>query len=311
MCEIFINTVEFRFSIDAPRPSWIEIAEFVKQIHADVLDVETVYKLTENRSICIKYKSESAMLEALRKNSEPQHFKYASGNSVQVSMVVAGRNIEYVRVFDLPPEISDDDLLLAFQPYGKVERVDREKFPGNLGLDHVYNGVRGVHIEVENEIPSMISIRNRKAKVFYDGLKDKCFLCQSRGHRMNSCPKRKNTYAAIAKAAETVSLVEDLNATVDEIEEVIEEEVLEEPPELEKELTGKKQRVDKQKPEIDDDYIQRTYGIPNATQLVNNFNAVMEEQKKKLVASQRRAQFASSGSVDPAPPRKSSRKGNR
>lgn len=316
MCEMFINTVEFRFSIDAPRPSWVEIADFVKQIHSDVLDVETVYKLTENRSVCIKYKTETAMLKALGMNSEPQKFQYASGKSVEVCMVNAGRNVEYVRVFDLPPEISDDDLLVSFKQYGKVDRIVREKFPGNLGLDHVYNGVRGVYIDMEKEIPSSIMVKNRKAKLFYDGLKDQCFLCQSRGHLRNTCPTRKNsskpnTYAAVTRAEETVSLTQEPIATEDDIVEVIEEEILEETLELDEAQAEKKQQAGKQKPEIDDDYIHRTYGIPNASQLVNNFNAVMEEQKKKLVASHRRAQFASSGSVERAPPRKSSRKGDR
>lgn len=82
--------------------------------------------------------------------------------------------------------------------------------------------MQGVHIEVEKDIPSSIGIKNQKAKVCYDGLRDKCFACQSQERRMNSCPTRNTTNAAITKAKETVTVEEEL----------IEEETLEEPLEV-------------------------------------------------------------------------------
>ncbi|XP_062559694.1 uncharacterized protein LOC134224391 [Armigeres subalbatus] len=78
------------------------------------------------------------MQDALRKNREPRKFCYSSGKTVEVRMIIAGSNIRYVRVFDLPPEIPDEDLSSVLGQYGTVEYSVREKFPVDLGLDHLY-----------------------------------------------------------------------------------------------------------------------------------------------------------------------------
>lgn len=114
-----------------------------------------------------------------------------SGVSVEVRMKIAGESMRYVRVFDLPPELPDDKLEGVLREFGKIERVVREKFPPNLGLDHLFTGVRGVYMDVTKDIPPSIDIAGRKT-IFYDGLKDTCFLCQTVGHRRNSCPQRKS-----------------------------------------------------------------------------------------------------------------------
>lgn len=65
-----------------------------------------------------------------------------------------GSNVQNIRVFNLPPELPDNVLKQRLLEYGKVDRVVREKFPPNLGLDHLYTGVRGIYTDVQKEIPT-------------------------------------------------------------------------------------------------------------------------------------------------------------
>ncbi|XP_062705371.1 uncharacterized protein LOC134287501 [Aedes albopictus] len=160
--------------------------------------------MEEDRSLSIKFKTAATMEEALRTNTGPVKFSYSSGKTIDVIMSRAGSNVRYVRIFDIPPEVSDEDLSLVLGKYGKIESVIREKLPPNLGLDHMFNGVRGLHIDVESDIPPTVQILQWKGKVFYEDLKNKCFLCQQEGHRRNSCPQRQ-TRNQKAKGVETVS----------------------------------------------------------------------------------------------------------
>lgn len=233
---IIENTVKFRFPVSAPRPTWAEIAAFLKKLEPNVMHMETVYKMGDDRSLCIKYMSTDAMKQALQRNVDIVKFQYSNGKSIDVRMLPAGGNIRYVRVFDVPPEISDEDLSLALGKYGKIERMIREKFPSDLGLDHMFTGVRGLYMEVEKEIPPTVEILHWKGKIFYEELRNKCFLCQSVGHQRSNCPQRAvrtqrenekrevnlpRTYAGVV--IEAVTGTEEQESV-----EILEEEVIEE-----------------------------------------------------------------------------------
>ncbi|KXJ62507.1 hypothetical protein RP20_CCG013357 [Aedes albopictus] len=191
MCEI-VNTAQFRFPPGSPRPTLEDIATFLKELNADVNTMETVYKTAHDRSLFIKFTSQAALLETMERNAEPKTFAYSNGSCVEVRMFIAGTNVRYVRVFDLPPEVTDNTLTLEMEKFGTVQRVVREKFPANLGLGHLFTGVRGVHIDVKKDISPMIEVMGRKGRIFYDGLKNTCFSCHATGHRKDSCPKRRS-----------------------------------------------------------------------------------------------------------------------
>lgn len=77
-----VNTVQFRFPPASPSPSWTEIAMFLKQLNVDLMKMETAYKTSNDRSLCVKFVSPEAMTEALEKNTETRRFQYSSGSSV-------------------------------------------------------------------------------------------------------------------------------------------------------------------------------------------------------------------------------------
>lgn len=47
-------------------------------------------------------------------------------------------------------------------------------------------------MEVKQDIPATIHVRNFQARVFYEGLQNKCFVCGSTEHLKANCPKRSN-----------------------------------------------------------------------------------------------------------------------
>lgn len=184
------NTVKFSFGDGARKPSMGEIINFAKTLDADPMQMEAIYRVAEEKSLFIKFKVEEAMCHTLKNNSEQLTFRYDDGKAVEVHMLNADEYIQYVRVYDLPPEVPDKNLALVLGKYGKVKRVVREKFPPELGFD-IYTGIRGVYMDVKKEIPTSLHFLNRKGNVFYPGNKNVCFVCKIEGHQMNSCPKRK------------------------------------------------------------------------------------------------------------------------
>ena len=189
MCEIK-NTIRFQFSHGQEKPDMGDICNFAKGLDADPGQMEAVYRIGEERSIFIKFRSEESMLHALNFNTEELIFHYANGKTAEVHMSDASEYIEYIRVYDLPPEVPDNELEKVLKKYGKVKRVIREKFPVELNLD-ACTGVRGIYMDVKKEIPTSLHFLNRKGNIFYDGNKGRCCLCKAEGHLVLSCPKRK------------------------------------------------------------------------------------------------------------------------
>lgn len=195
---IIKNTLVFQFPETAAGPTLVEIARFVKTFDADKRSMESSYKISDERVVCIKFKTEAAMKEALLQNPELHTFQYSNGTTTEIRMTVAGGCIRYVRVFDLPPEVSDIEVSLVLGKYGTIKRMVREKFPAELELD-LFTGVRGIYMDIKKEVPSTIYVVHRRGRVYYEGLKQRCFLCKEEGHLKVNCPqnKRRNTTCAV------------------------------------------------------------------------------------------------------------------
>lgn len=226
-------------------------------------------------------------------------------------MAIVGESMRYVRVFDLPPELPDDKLEGVLREFGRIERVVREKFPPNLGLDHMFTGVRGVYMDVKKDIPPSIDIAGRKAKIFYDGLRDTCFLCQTVGHRRNSCPQRKSrdrkqeeskqektgngSYAAVVSGNQAMPTE---TIPTDDIIEVLDEEFLDQPTEtVEMELNDShtyKHTSEKETQQQESMEKLKVVAI------------AIKEAFENKTASMRRAQFANSNSSSGSQPKKKS-----
>lgn len=322
--QTIINTVKLEFPAGLPRPSWAEIAGFLKALDIDTQNMETVYKMGYDRSVRIKYKTEDAMKDALRRNRDGVLFHYSSGQSVELRMMIAGINIQYVRVFDVPPEVDDKDVTLVLGKYGNVHRTQREKFPAGLGVDHLHTGVRGIFMEVNCDIPPSLDIGKWKAKVFYDGLREKCFVCQMEGHRRNNCPsvkpkeKKKQTestisYAGVVEAGSAAS-PNRTEIVEEDIIEIVEEEILEQRPMEAEKVESKRTSkyfdgMDAERLDEIDRGAAELLGLENFSENIGKLSDMIAAlpNGSKTTASERRAQFASSGSTE-LRPKKSARK---
>lgn len=300
---MFVNTVQFRFPVGSPRPTWSEIAGFLKKLDTDLMAMETVYKTAQDRSLFIKFTSPEAMMESMKKNAEPRQFVYASGKTIGVRMMVAGANTRYVRVFDLPPELTDYNLSLVIGNYEVIDRVVREKFPSDLGVDHLFTGVRGVYMDVKSSIPPTLKVGEWEGRIFYEGLKDTCFLCREEGHRRDSCPQRKIrstkekekqessgscSYADIASGNTTTSVEQRSDDGYIDVSE--EGEVEDNGPPTEVSDSGIKTPAEKRWKE----------SMAKLEEVAKAIKEAMENPQ----ASQRRAQFASSKSGSGSAPKK-------
>lgn len=116
-------------------------------------------------------------------------FQYENGQITPVTFAPARGNYKYVRIFGLPVEIEDKHVASTMSKYGKIQHMVRERYGVDTGFP-ILNGVRGVHIELSSEIPAQIFVQHFQAKVFYDGMRNKCFVCGSTEHVKTNCQKR-------------------------------------------------------------------------------------------------------------------------
>lgn len=181
------NTLVFEFPKDAPGPTLIEISRFVKNFGADRGKMDTCYRNADEKCIFFRFKTAEAFNDAIVDNPEVLTFRYSDGNTVQVKMSVAGGLYKYVRIFNLPPEVEDAEIGRVLAKYGKIKKMVREKFPPECELD-LYSGIRGAYMDVQKPIPAGLFIRNCKARIFYEGFKNRCFHCKADDHLKLNCP---------------------------------------------------------------------------------------------------------------------------
>lgn len=209
------GTLAFLFPRDAAQPTVADMARFIKTLKGYPSSMETAYKISEEKSVFIRFKSQEAMNYVFVNNDKSLPFLYTDGKEATVRMSVAG-NTRYVRIFDLPPEISDANLVSVMAKYGTIRRTVRERFPAEYQLN-MFTGVRGIYIDLEQEIPEILYFCNRKGRLYYDGLVQKCFKCNSDTHLKKSCPLLHEQQQGNAQRSATIPL------KVDKIGEKVEE----------------------------------------------------------------------------------------
>lgn len=184
------NTVGFEFGRSGAMPSLKEAVSFIaKDLGIKDTDVHSVYRDPAENIFFVKFKDESALKEVTKRLKATETFRYGDGREVTVHVAVADGFFRYVRIFNLPPEVTDDEIAAAMAKFGTIRQLVREKLPTDLSFN-AYSGIRGVHMEVKSEIPAAMYIGHFKCRIFYEGLRNRCFICKQEGHVKAECPTK-------------------------------------------------------------------------------------------------------------------------
>ena len=93
-----------------------------------------------------------------------------------------------VRVANLPPELPDNVVQLAFACFGDVKRI-QEEFWSQQYRYKASTGIRIISIDLKMHIPSHLNIEGTRALVSYDGQPATCYCCHQPGHTYHNCPQ--------------------------------------------------------------------------------------------------------------------------
>lgn len=183
------NTVKLVCSSGSKTPAHLEVLKFaLQQLKVPPADLHSVYRDENENKFYLKFIDDSKFATFMSGLEEAYTFPYDDGTATRVQLELASRIFRYVRIFSLPPEIEDKDIAQVLGQFGTIRQQVRERFAAAHGVN-IFTGVRGVHMEVAKEIPPHLYIGHFRARIFYDGLKNKCFLCRSEGHVKSDCPK--------------------------------------------------------------------------------------------------------------------------
>lgn len=183
------NTVKLVFGPGSKVPSHLEVLKFsLGNLKLSAADIHSIYKDENGGQFYVKVIDEPTFSAFIADSEENYSFSYDDGSVTEVQVDQACRIFRYVRIFNLPPEIEDREIQYVLGQYGTIRQHVRERFPSEVNVN-IFTGVRGVHMEVSREIPAHLYVGHFRARIFYDGLKNKCFYCKSEGHEKSNCPK--------------------------------------------------------------------------------------------------------------------------
>lgn len=196
------NTVKLVFGPSSKVPTHLEVLKFtIGNLKLSAADIHTIYKDENGGQFYVKLMDEATFSAFIVDSEEQYSFKYDDGSETNVQVDQACRIFRYVRIFNLPPEIEDREISYVLGQYGTIRQHVRERFPNEMNVD-IFTGVRGVHMEISKEIPAHLFVGHFRARVYYEGLKNKCFYCKSEGHVKTNCPKLANATSGDANQKE-------------------------------------------------------------------------------------------------------------
>lgn len=181
-------TLRLNFVAGARKPTDKEMFDLFRKQKWKCCELSAFYR--EEHFIFVRFKNQGIMNRALKDIGSVFMFDYADGRKERVYANDANVKSTYVRLFGLPPEIGNVDIELALSKFGNVQQVVREKYSIDTGYP-IWNGNRGVHMELTSEMPRIVEIHGVSARIFYEGQCKSCFVCGSKDHQRRDCLERR------------------------------------------------------------------------------------------------------------------------
>lgn len=186
---IHANCLKLKFSAKSKMPSDKEIFAFFRKRSWKPDMLNAMFREPREYSVYVKFQCEEVMKAELLKCPTTDTFNYDNGECTPVTFSTARGDFKYIRIIGLPIEVEDKNVASVLSKYGKIHQLLRERYGPDTGYP-ILNGVRGAYMEIEEAIPSQLHIQRFQARIVYEGMQAKCFVCNSPDHMKQNCPKR-------------------------------------------------------------------------------------------------------------------------
>lgn len=182
------NSVRIKYPPGCARPSETEIVRFLVKHGVTGDDVTALYPDIRTKCFFVKFIDNVKAEEFMARTESESEFEYTNKVKTKVVVCDANEELKYIRIFEVAPEVTDEEVVNKLNDYGDVKQIVWEKVKPHPGFE-LYNGVRGVHIYMRSEVPDQIEIAGEKKRVTYQGMTERCFRCNQVGHKRFQCPK--------------------------------------------------------------------------------------------------------------------------
>lgn len=184
---------------DIPRPEPYLLHEW---IYEDLRLMEEQLEMIQlngvTRQVFIKCTSTNIVEEILERTKGELSFTFSNGQRTKVKIEKAGPGIKSVKIYNLPPELSNTNISTVLEKYGTVYSVTDDSW-GQAFRYKIKNGVRTVKMGLKTHIPSYIDVCGFKALVSYENQPTTCSYCHQTGHLRNNCPNKKDLANMISR----------------------------------------------------------------------------------------------------------------
>lgn len=185
------DTLKFTFDRNFVRPKSYEFECFLEEVvKIGTGDLIGIYFSIVTTDIYVKLINTDLCDRIVESSGGTLKFKHSDGNISEVSVAHAGFGIRTVRIFELPFEVTGEQINAVVSSYGKVLSNVPERWSGTHKFP-VLNGIRQLKVELQKHIPSYINVCGYRAIVMYDGQPRTCAGCGATGHVRAQCLQRR------------------------------------------------------------------------------------------------------------------------
>lgn len=175
----------------------LTVHKYVRSLGVVASDVEALVGVAEshNQIAVVVFKSSKSHVDFLKKY-EGRRMEVLEKMNVEV--IISDKSVieKYVRVGNLPPNLSLGVVMSRFSAFGKIKKLEdiRWEMYQNKVETEIFPCKTGwlvIKMSVDTNIPSYVSVGSYRAIVRYHGQTRTCRECDSTEHLWERCPQNK------------------------------------------------------------------------------------------------------------------------